>query len=131
MTTKRPHLITFGPGPSKPNDGSDWENLPEEQRTRHCNACGGDGIGYDHSKPDDADGNPIECVCEVCNGKGRWGAEDIRLYHLKHPKICKESCGDAHTAPRFRTDKEIDETLEKLEEAFKAAEKFLESRNKQ
>jgi hypothetical protein len=58
----------------------------------------------------------------VCRGKGVWNAEDIRLYHLKAPEICKTSCGDKHRAPNFES---FEKALKSIEDALEVLAKKL------
>jgi len=86
---------------------------PVPAQHRHCNLCGGDGRScLDRRR-----------TCEACRGKGHWNAEDIRLYHEAHPKLCKECCGEAHSDPDFRTQAEQDADWRKLMSKLKAVEK--------
>jgi hypothetical protein len=59
---------------------------------RWCNACGGNGVGFDHP-------NDTEIDCKVCKGKGWWTGEDIADYHRGAPEVCKQSCGNQHSNP--------------------------------
>jgi len=90
-------------------------------RSRHCNACGGGGKGY-HGQEN------RKRTCIVCRGKGYWDAEDIRLYHLAAPNVCKQSCGDVHHPPSFLTADEIEELLKDGERALAEAKAFLDKK---
>lgn len=71
-----PVLVPFGPTVEVPA-GHRW-----------CFAC--NGHGREEDKP-----------CQVCQGKGYWNAEDIKLYHERNPQVCRKSCGERHVAPVF------------------------------
>src|SRR5512141_1713699 len=69
---------------------------------RLCNACGGTGKRGEGGK------------CEVCAGKGAWNAMDIQRYHEKYPHVCKQSCGEKHIAPSFRSNREVEASLDNM-----------------
>ena len=76
-------ILPFGPTRPVP-DGYHW-----------CFACDGSG------KSSSGEGQ-----CEVCQGKGHWNKEDIRIYHERHPELCRKTCGSHHLEPWIPSSRE-------------------------
>ena len=70
-------IVQFGPTRPVPK-GRQW-----------CMACDGEGLVY-HGAEDE------KRTCEVCNGAGHWGADEIRDYHRRAPEVCRAACGEQH-----------------------------------
>jgi hypothetical protein len=94
-----PILVPFGPTRPVPA-GYQW-----------CFACDGGADSDD---------------CELCGGKGHWGADDLRADHLRHPEMCREECGAAHeewTPPM--TDEELRRFSEESRDTMRRAKDLL------
>lgn len=75
--TDMSEAVPFGPTRSVPK-GRQW-----------CMSCDGEGRTY-HGAEDE------KRTCDVCDGAGHWGADEIRNYHHRAPEVCRMSCGETH-----------------------------------